>query len=186
MSTRRVKGELFADYVRMIRRRKDVDWTRKLTAEDLGYLREAIDPSGWYPMEVFERLGDAILAVIAGNDVQAVRLWGRFSVEPLVEHHPTLLAKGDPVESLRRFQVLRSTFFDFSAIEVATFTTGHAELEIHYHMGPIAEEAASYQAMGFFEGLLDLAGATDVVAELTERSWAGDRRTRLVIDFASE
>lgn len=185
MSSRRVKGELFADYVRMIRRRKDVDWSQRLAPEDLAYLVEAIEPSGWYPMTVFERLGDAILAVIAGGDVQAVRLWGRLSVEPLVEHHPMLLAKDDPVESLRRFQVLRSTFFDFSAIEVATFTIGHAELEIHYHMGPVAEEAASYQAMGFFEGLLDLAGATDVVAELTERSWAGDRRTRLVLEFSS-
>ena len=185
MSTRRVKGELFADYVRMIRRRKDVDWTRRLVVEDLGYLSEPIDPSGWYPMEAFERLGDAILAIIAGGDVQAVRLWGRFSVEPLVEHHPTLLAKGDPVESLRRFQVLRSTFFDFSAIEVATFTTGHAELEIHYHMGAIAEEAASYQAMGFFEGLLELARAKDITAELREQAWRGDARTLLALHWAT-
>lgn len=184
MPDRRVKGELFADYVRMIRRRKDVDWTARLSSGDVMYLVEPVDPAGWYPMEVFERLGDAILAVIAGGQVEAVRLWGRFSVEPLVERHPTLVAPGDPLESLRRFQVLRSTFFDFSAIEVVASTTGHAELEIHYHMGPIAEEAASYQAMGFFEGLLFLAGATDVTAALEERSWAGDPRTRLVLTFA--
>jgi len=38
--------------------------------------------------------------------------------------------------------------------------------------------------MGFFEGLLELAGARDVRAAFQHRSWDGDPRTLLVIRWA--
>ncbi len=50
-------------------------------------------------------------------------------------------------------------------------------------MGPMAEEAASYQTMGFFERLLTVAGAQAVVTEFTQRSWAGDERTLLELSW---
>ena len=110
--TKHVRGSLFSDYVRMIRRRKDVAWERHLTPEDMAYLLRHVDLEQWYPMETFERMGNAILTEIADGNLEMVRLWGRLSAEPLHELHPHLVAKGDPVESLRRFKVLRSTFFE--------------------------------------------------------------------------
>jgi len=59
-SMRNVKGVLFADYIRMIRSHKGIDWTRLLTIEDLSFLRTQIQPDEWYPMASFERLGNAI------------------------------------------------------------------------------------------------------------------------------
>ena len=47
------------------------------------------------------------------------------------------------------------------------------------------EEAASYQAMGFFERLLELAGATEIDARFTARSWSHDERTRLELSWKS-
>jgi len=173
----KVRGTLFADYVRMIRRRKDVDWSGHLSPEDMAHVLARVDPDGWYPMATFERLGSAILAEIAGNDLQAVRLWGRLSAEPLAEANPGLVAPGDPMESLMRFKVLRSTFFDFPALEIPVISGGEAHLVIRYHMGATAEEAASVQTLGFCEGLLALAGATEVEARFAERSWANDPRT---------
>ena len=55
------------------------------------------------------------------------------------------------------------------------------EIVIRYHMGMPAEEAAAMQTLGFFERLLELAGARDVDATLRERSWIGDARTLLVL-----
>lgn len=182
-SERSVRGVLFADYVRMIRRRKDVDWSKHLLPEDGELLHGHVEPDAWYPMSSFERMGNAILAAIAGGDEQAVRLWGRLSVAPLAEQYPALVAAHDPMETLMRFHVLRSTFFDFAAVRVAMATPEQAELEIHYYMGPVAEEAASYQTMGFFEGLLALAGAVEVRARFRERSWEGDARTLLALDY---
>ena len=46
-------------------------------------------------------------------------------------------------------------------------------------MGATAEEAASYQTLGFFEGLLELAGAKDIRGSFREKAWSGAPRTIL-------
>jgi hypothetical protein len=178
-----VKGILFADYVRMIRGSKAVDWKKHLEDEDLVYLVARIEPSAWYPMTTFERLGNAILKEIASGDVQAARMWGRISVDQLRIATPALVSDGDPLETLMRFKVLRSTFFDFEAIEVRTAASDHASLLVHYHMGAMAEEAASFQTMGFFERLLVVAGAEAVEARFARRSWAFDSHTLLELHW---
>jgi hypothetical protein len=180
---RRVKGVLFADYVRMIRTRKDVDWATELRPEDMPYLRERVEPRAWYPMASFERMGNAILKYIANGDMQAVRMFGRFTVEPLRSQYLQLVVDGDPAETMQRFRVLRSTFFDFEALELPMLLDDHAHVVIRYHMGQPAEEAASYQTMGFFERLIELAGGTDVAARFLERSWDGHARTTLELTW---
>jgi hypothetical protein len=179
MTTRNVKGLLFSDYVRMIRSHKAVDWTKHLEREDLFYLRAPVEPLEWYPMETFERFGNAIFCEVAGSDLEAVRMWGRLSVDQLRSALPTIVADGDPVETMMRFRVQRATYFDFEAIEIPTLVADHAHVVIHYFMGAVAEEAASHQTMGFFERLLELAGATAISATLSEKSWQRDPRTML-------
>jgi hypothetical protein len=176
-----VRGALFADYVRMIRGHKRGVWGDHLRPADMAFLSMRIEPNEWYPMESFERLGNAILHVIAGDDLEAVRAWGRYSVAQLRALHPELLAPHDPVETLARFQVLRRTFFDFEALEVPLLHEDEAQVVIRYHMGMPAEEAACVQTQGFFEGLLAMAGATSVTTRFVERSWAGGARTVLAM-----
>jgi hypothetical protein len=110
-------------------------------------------------------------------------MWGRLQVDMLREANPALVSVGDPIETLMRFRVLRETYFDFPALDVPTLIENHAEIVIRYHMGPMAEEAASFQTMGFFEGLLQAAGASDVYAQFTQCAWKGDPRTLLVLDW---
>jgi hypothetical protein len=180
-----VKGILFADYVRMIRSNKRSDWSEWLLPEDLTYLRQTIEANAWYPMASFERLGNAILAVIARNDLEAVRMWGRYSVDALVRSQPMLLAPGDAVETLNRFRVLRATFFDFEALTIPLLHDGEAQVVVEYHMGRIAEEAASMQTLGFFERLLELAGAQGVEGRFRSRSWTGDERTLIDLTWST-
>ncbi len=180
---RHVRGVLFKDYVRMLRSHKGVDWNQFLTADDQTFLSSQIDSTAWYPMATFERMGNAILATVARGQLFPVQMWGRFSAAQLRAAHPMLLAPDDPVETLTRFRVLRETFFDFAALEVLQLHDGSAEIVVGYHMGMPAEEAASYQTMGFFEGLLELAKAKDIRARFRERSWAGDPRTRLELSW---
>lgn len=178
---RQVRGVLFVDYVRMLRSQKAVDWSRHLAPEDLPYLHLQIDPSAWYPMATFERMGAAILATVTRGELFPVQLWGRYSAAQLRAANPTLLEPYDPPETLARFRVMRETFFDFSALDVLLLHEDEAHIVVRYYMGAPAEEAASYQTMGFFESLLEMAGATDVRAAFRERSWAGDDRTVLVL-----
>jgi hypothetical protein len=174
---RQVKGVLFADYVRMLRSLKGIDWSAHLQPDDLPYLKTKIEGDQWYPMETFERMGNAILRKIARGDLEAVRQWGRLQTDLLVKQYPSLVDPDDPVETLNRFRVLRSTFFDFDAIEIVVLVDGEADVIVRYHMGMPAEEAACYQTMGFFQREIELAGGTKVSAQFVERSWAGDPRT---------
>ena len=176
---RQVKGVLFADYVRMLRVQKQVDWAQHLPPEDLPYLETKVILDQWYPMASFERLGNQILRTLAHGDLEAVRQWGRLSTDQLQAMHPMLVAPGDPMETLNRFRVLRATFFDFDALTIPMLHDDEAQVVIDYGMGMPAEEAASFQTMGFFERQLELAGAVDVRGGFAERSWAGDPRTLL-------
>jgi len=180
---RRVKGSLFLDYVRMMRSRKDVDWTRYLEAEDVPYLATRIHPEGWYPMDTFARFGLAILDEIAHGDTFLARAWGRMSLDSLATLYDGLLVPGDPRESLMRLFVLRGSFFDFDAVSVPQLTDTHATVHVHYGMTARAEEAASFQTMGFFGRLVELAGGLGVLTEFTHRSWEGDETTTFIVDW---
>jgi hypothetical protein len=174
-----VRGSLFAEYVRMLRARKGVDWPERLPPEDLPYLAARIDPDGWYPMATFERFGLQILELVADGDLDAVRAWGHMTVRALASRQPDLLVEGDPRESVMRFHVLRQSLFDFAAATILRLHDGEARLQVAFGMSPAAEEAASHQTLGFFEGLLELAGAEDVQADFASRRWAGDASTTL-------
>jgi hypothetical protein len=52
-------------------------------------------------------------------------------------------------------------------------------------MGMPAEEAASWQTMGFFERLLEVTGARDVSARFSMRSWVGEARTLLSLHWTA-
>jgi hypothetical protein len=176
-----VKGTLFVDYIRMLRSKKDVDWSRYLAPADLNYLIQRIQPDEWYPMTAFERMGVAILDEIAEGNLDLVRNWGRYSIDWLCSIHPNLVAPGDPRESLMRFQVLRQSFFDYPALTMREITDDEATLGIAYGMGARAEEAASHQTMGFFERLLEFSGAQTVEAKFTSKSWDGGASTILAL-----
>ena len=180
-----VRGVLFLDYVRMIKAHKGVPWDEQLQPEDRALLAQRIDPDAWYPMATFERLGNAILHHVAQDQLVAVQLWGRGSARALHAAHPQLLAAGDPVETLSRFHVLRQTFFDFDPVEVRMLHDEEAQIAILYRMGMPAEEAASIQTMGFFQGMLELAGAKDINARFTAKSWAGAPRTLVELSWTS-
>lgn len=176
---RQVKGVLFVDYVRMLRAHRESPWGAYLQPEDLPYLERRIEPALWYPMETFERLGLAILHAVAGDDLSLVRQWGRLSIAELASTVENIVVPGDPRETLMRFHVYRRSFFDFEAITMLQIDDVSADLRIDYGMSPVAEEAASFQALGFFEGLVELADGRSVEASFSERSWRGDTRTVL-------
>ena len=179
--SRNVKGTLFVDYVRTLRARRQIGWGRHLEPRDLVYLSERIEPDRWYPMETFERFGLAILEVIARSDLDLVRQFGRWSIDGLCAVHPTLLAPGDPSETLMRFRVLRQSFFDFEALVIDEVYDGEASATVSYGMSPRAEEAATWQTVGFFERLLEMSGATAVDVRIAVAAWQDDLPTTITM-----
>ena len=151
---KRVKGVFFVDYVRMMRSRTDIAWSRYLHPEDQRFLSELIVDAEWYPFAAFERMGVAIITEIGGGDFDGAYLWGRASVDGLSKIHESLVSPGDPMVSLMRFQVLRTSFFNFDPVVFESITGNHAVLEVEYGMCGIAEHAATVQTLGYFERIL--------------------------------
>jgi hypothetical protein len=50
-------------------------------------------------------------------------------------------------------------------------------------MSPRAEEAAAWQTLGFFERLLQVAGAHEVSARFVSTSWTGDLVTEIELHW---
>lgn len=171
--SRHVRGSFFAEYVRMLRRRKDVRWQDVLPEGDVAFLHSYVDLDGWYPMTSFERMGVAILTHLEGVTLEAVKLWGQLSAQEYARQHPALIVEGEPVETLMRLKVMRATLFDFVAFDIPELSAGYARVVINYHMGRIAEEAACHQTLGFCEGALALAGATEIAVSFDECAWNG-------------
>jgi hypothetical protein len=181
---RRVKGTLFVDYVRMLRARKGKDWSRYLRPDDLPYLSQRIQPDDWYPMETFERMGLAILDAIKPG-LELVRAWGYAQMDWLYETQPDLVAAGDVRETLTRFQKHRAAFFDFDAQDIIEISHSSATVCVSYGMDPRAEEAATHQTMGFLQRLIELSGAKNVTAQLSETSWSGSSHTLVRLQWSN-
>lgn len=173
---KKVKGILFVDFVRMLRAHKSVPLGDYLQVGDLVYLNQHIAPAAWYPMEVYERMGLAILAEIAGNDLELVRNWGRQTIDLLIAAQPELFTT-DARETFMRFHVLRQSLFDYPAARITSIHDGEARIEISYGMSARAEEAAVHLSLGFIERLLELSKALNPEVRLRTRSWAGDEAT---------
>jgi len=179
----KVKGGLFVDYVRMLKKKKGVDWSKYLLPRDLLFLEQQILPSEWYPYETFERMGVAVLQEVAAGNLEAVLAFGQVSLDEMARAFSNLVCKGDPRESLMRFEVLRNSFFNFNAVTIETISAYYAKLRIEYSMSRIAEEAASHQAAGFFIQLLRLSGAKEIEYRFASKSWAGDPTTILELKW---
>lgn len=187
VAPRLVRGALFVDYVRMVRRQRLLEHPR-LSPEDRELLVQRIEPMEWYPMAAFERLGLVILeslsVVLRSADAldpptlslltvspEPIRFFGRHQIAQIVGQFPELVVPRSPRETLMRFRVLLSSFFAFPAIEVLSINDTSAELTVDYGMSPAAERAACWQTLGFCEALLAMAGARHHHCELVARPW---------------
>jgi hypothetical protein len=174
-----VRGLLFLDYVRIVKRQGAAK-SERFEPEDRRLLEEVIDPHAWYPMATFERLGLAILDGFPGDSAEPIRMFGRYQITGILAHFAELVVPNHPRDTLMRFRVLMSSFFNFPAIEVPSIDDTSAEVTIAYGMCAAAERAASWQTLGFFESLLALSGAAHSHGELVVRSWeTPDRTTRM-------
>jgi hypothetical protein len=179
-----VRGSLFVDYVRLIRSRKDIDWSRYLEAKDFAFLQGRVDDAAWYPIATYERFGVGILSAVAGNSLATVRMWGQFQVDAMLRQRPDILEAGDPRESLMRVVVHRKGFFDYDVLTVKEILDDHARFELNYAMSGVAELAACSQTLGALEELARRAGGRNVKAAFSQRTWEGDPCTILEITWS--
>ncbi|MBL8920468.1 MAG: response regulator transcription factor [Myxococcaceae bacterium] len=167
---RHVRGVLYVDYVRMLRRQVS-NWRAQLSPADVALVADRVDVDAWYPMASFERLGLAILEHVVRGEVDSIRLWGRQQVQAILGYLPTLRVDDDPLDAIMRFQNFLSSLFDFQAVALDSVEDGEALVRVDYGMGARAEEAATWQTVGFFEELVTASGGREATGRLRSRAW---------------
>lgn len=169
-SGRHVRGILYVDYVRTLRRLV-ADWQRVLPPDVVSVVSARAELDQWYPMATFEQLGLAILEHVVRGELDAIRLWGRETLKVVLPHFPDLTAAGDPRESLMRFQNFFLALFDFETVTIEELNDEEGHFGVQWGMSPRAEEAATWQAIGFFEEMVTAAGGRNVRTKLHTRAW---------------
>jgi hypothetical protein len=97
----------------------------------------------------------------------------------LTGSHANLVVAGDARETLMCFRVLRTSFFDYDALQIVDLSDGEAVIVVAYGMAPRAEEAASHQTLGFFERLLEVAGASNARGWFSTKAWEDELITTI-------
>jgi CheY-like chemotaxis protein len=157
---------LFIDYVKMLRSVGAQD-SAQLAPEDQAFLGDRLDPLGWYPMETFERFGLVILDQLVGTETDSIRLWGRSMISRMVRRFPQLKAGKGPKGAIEQMQQLLTELFGFECVVVEQMRDDGATVRVSYGMSPAAEQAATFQTMGFFEELLTTSGAQSALGKKT-------------------
>jgi CheY-like chemotaxis protein len=167
-------------------RREWPQWREHVTLEERAALETRVKADEWYSMATFEQLGLRILEHVVGHETDSIRLWGRGQVQTLLGFVPEIANVDDPRDSLMRFPNFFGTLFDFPALRVESVDDSDALICIDYGMSPRAEEAASWQAAGFFEELIAASGGHSVRIAFETTSWTGEASTRLRLTWNSK
>ena len=148
MDQRHVKGTMLADFVRMIRANKDQNWDTYLEEGDWEIINSKIYPTQWYPLGYYQRLGFATFKVLAGGDLETVRMSGRMrGREFFSKVYSSAIAVQDPARALSHFVKIYSSLFDFAVITYEQTGPKQVENERYQLHDPFPDSSAGPDTM---------------------------------------
>jgi hypothetical protein len=181
----RVKGTILIDFVKTIKADHSGAYGSFLTPQDQAIISGRILPSGWYPYETFLHCFNAVVTVLAKNDMEAVRQWGRLYGETILTgFYKGMLREGAPLDSLKKYGHQNRNLFDFGEIQVEPLEPGKALIKF---IGFDLKFEPQYHMMrGWIERYLELCGAQDITCEFVEKSWQGAPQTSLKFSWKQQ
>ena len=174
-------------YVRIIRGNKDKDWDKHLEPEDWEVINNRILPSLWYPFETYKRCGMATFHLIAEENLDLVRLWGKASIDQFLEVYKTIAEAPDPFIALERYIMLRGALFNFEMFEMKIEKVDEKHMKVHansFDPNDSAYESYTAQLIGSSERIIELTGGKNPKLVLESKEWEGAPET--VIDCTWE
>ena len=179
----RVKGTVMIDFVKTIKADRRGSYDQYLTDEDRQVMSERILPSGWYPYDTYKRVFSAVVKVLANNDMEKVRQWGRIYGETIVTNvYKGLIREGQPMETLKKYATYIRSFFDFGDLVIDGLSEREAQITFK-GMDPDFQ-AQYYIMIGWMERSLEMCGAKGISSEFTARSWQGAAETKVRMSWS--
>jgi hypothetical protein len=167
---KRVKGTVLVDFVKSIKANKSGVYDKFLAAEDKSIISQRILPSAWYPYETFRRCFNAVFEVDAKRNLETVKNWGvLYGQKIMTDLYKGLLKQGEPLDSLKKYQVYIRNFFDFGKIEVIEEKPHQVLVKVIDFDSDFAP--LYYMFYGWMERTMVLCGAKNLLSEIVSRSW---------------
>jgi len=88
-------------------------------------------------------------------------------ISRMLDRFPELQAGEGPRGAIERMKQLLAELFDYPCVVVEAIDELGAQVKVDYGMSPRAQDAATWQVLGFFEELLTLNGAHSALGERT-------------------
>jgi len=167
-----VKGSVFIDLVRMIKKEKSGVYDKYLTSKDREIISPKMWPSGWYPYETYKHCLEAIFGVIAKNDLKVAKEWGRRTFEAVMAStYKDLLKRSDPFSFIKQFETINRSIYDFGSTEIVAEGENRALYKLSSFDAKFV--LLYYIIQGWTERGLELSGAKSVKSEFVTESWEG-------------
>ncbi len=173
-----VKGTILVDFVKTIKADKIGAYDKYLTDEDKQILSSRILPSSWYPYETFKNCFGAVVKVLAKDDMETVRQWGRIYGEAIITSvYKGVVKEGQPMESLDKYRTYVRNMFDFGEFEGERISDNETLLRIKGFDPDF--KPIYYMMAGWIERSLELCGAKNIECVFQEKAWEGDPETSI-------
>ena len=160
LSGEKVKGVIFIDFVKGLRRLKDERLFRYLNEEDKSVVAGVIFASGWYPLETYHRVLIAFWEVLAEKNPEVAREWGKVFGTRIFENiYQDTIAVRNAAEGIQSFIFISKTFFTHAFLEEISLSHTGAQLRVVRKVEtPVADEVFFYILCGAIEKFIELAG----------------------------
>ncbi len=175
---RNVKGSIFIDVVKTIKKDKSGVYDTYLTLEEWKILSQQIMPSTWYPYETYKTCLKAIFEIIAKNDFRVAKEWGRTSCQNIMPSiYSSVLKNCSPLSFLKKFETVYRSYYDFGNTEIVE----EGKTQAVYKLSEFDAQftVIHYTIRGWIERGLELCGAKHVKSEFVTKSWEGQPFTSI-------
>lgn len=173
---RMVKGTLFVNFVKTLKKLDKEKLFPYLKATDLEIIHSTILPSGWYPFDVYKRCFLGVMDLYANNSMEEVRKWGlHFGESIMSSFYSVVISAHSPFETLKRYTAIFNKFYNFGDCRVEQLDEHSATLTITEFDPDF--EALYYLIAGWIEWSLSQEGDRNISIEFIKKSWKGDSAT---------
>ena len=185
-SARSVKGSVIIDYLKIIRANPDLPWSDHLLPGDLEQLGQMILPASWYPVDLFQRMGQAIFKLVSKENYQVVRSFGRALADRLNAENPSLVVPGKGLDTVKKYLAIQGRLYSFEVFKLGELDPGR--MVIHIQTSPEdKEDRLLVEAVsGTILRLIELAGGKNAEIKILKASWKGDDRISLEIAWEGQ
>jgi hypothetical protein len=167
-----VKGSIFVEVVKTIKKDKSGIYKKYLTNEDLKTIDQKILPSSWYPYETYKNCLKAVFEVVAKNNYEIAKGWGRSTCQSVMTGiYASVLKNCEPFGFIKKYETGYRTLYDFGDTEVIA----EGKNQAMYKISNFDEKFTLiyYIIQGWLERGVELCGAKNVKSEFVDKSWVG-------------